>query len=123
MHDKRGKLNQPLYTARHTLSPSRCAHFPPSILKLSWQTVSPPLELLYWNAINSLMLCNWSCNHIKISDFVSISLNYIIEYMITLPLNKYYFISTIITITSQNYYIKRILYIYSTIIMILGLWL
>ena len=43
--------------------------------------------------------------------------------MITLPLSKYYFISTVITTTNQNYHIKHILYIYSTIIAILRLWL
>ena len=41
--------------------------------------------------------------------------------MITLPLNKFYFISTVITTTNQNYSIKRIFYIYSTIIVILRL--
>ena len=43
--------------------------------------------------------------------------------MITLPLNKYYFISTIITTTNQSYHIKHVLHIYSTIIAILRLWL
>ena len=43
--------------------------------------------------------------------------------MIILPLSKYYFISTVITTTNQNYHIKHILYIYSTIIAILRLWL
>ena len=35
VHDKRSKLNQPLHTAGHTLSPSNCTHFFPSILKSS----------------------------------------------------------------------------------------
>ena len=39
--------------------------------------------------------------------------------MITLPLNKYYFISTVITTTNQSYHIKHKLHIYSTIIAIL----
>ena len=43
--------------------------------------------------------------------------------MITLSLSKYYFISTIITTTNQNYHIKHILHIYLTIIAILRLWL
>ena len=43
--------------------------------------------------------------------------------MITLLLNKYYFISTVITTTNYSYHIKRKLYIYSTIIVILRLWL
>ena len=38
--------------------------------------------------------------------------------MITSHLNKYYFISTTITAINQSYYIKHILFIYSTIIMI-----
>ena len=42
--------------------------------------------------------------------------------MITSLLNMYYFISTTITIINQSYYIKHVLYIYSTIIMILRLW-
>ena len=42
--------------------------------------------------------------------------------MITLPLNKYYFISIVITTTNQSYHIKRILYIYAAIIVILRLW-
>ena len=43
--------------------------------------------------------------------------------MITLPLNKYYFIiitSTVITITNQSYHFKHILHIYSIIIVILS---
>ena len=46
---------------------------------------------------------------------------YIIEYMITSPFTTYYFISTTITTINQSYYIKHILHIYSTIIMILRL--
>ena len=42
--------------------------------------------------------------------------------MITSLLDIYYFISTTITTINQSYYIKRILYIYSIIIMILRLW-
>ena len=42
--------------------------------------------------------------------------------MIALPLNTYYFISTTITTINQNYYIKHMLLIYSTIIMTLRLW-
>ena len=58
----------------------------------------------------------------KISDFTSISLNlHYWEYMITLPLSKYYFISTVITTTNQRYHIKHVLQIYSTIIAILRL--
>ena len=56
VHDKRGKLNQSLHTARHTLSPSSCTHFFPSILKLSQQTASLPLELLCWDIISSQKL-------------------------------------------------------------------
>ena len=57
---------------------------------------------------------------------------YITEYMITLPLNKYHLISTIIITINQSYYIKHILqgyyikhvlHIYLTIIMILRIWL
>ena len=118
MHDKGGKLNQPLHTAGHTLSPSSCTHFSPSILKLSWHTAPPLLESFCWNIINSLTLHGWNyksykdkrlCFHIKI-------------YMITSLLNMYYFISTTITTINQSYYIKHILYIYLTIIMILRLW-
>ena len=42
--------------------------------------------------------------------------------MITSHLNTYYFISITITTINQNYYIKHILFIISTIIMILRLW-
>ena len=42
--------------------------------------------------------------------------------MITSPLNTNYFFSTTITTINQSYYIKHILHIYSTIIMILRLW-
>ena len=41
--------------------------------------------------------------------------------MITSLLNTYYFISTTITTINQSYYIKHILFIISTIIMILRL--
>ena len=73
MHDKRSKLNQLLHTVGHTLSPFSCTHFPPSILKLSWQIASLPLAFC-WNPISSLMLHNWATNHTKISDFAFLSL-------------------------------------------------
>ena len=98
MHDKRNKLNQPLHTARHTLSPSSCTHFSSSILKLSWQTTSLPLGSFCWNLISSLILHSWATNHTKISYFASLFVIFIIEYMIILHLNTYYFSTTITTI-------------------------
>ena len=58
----------------------------------------------------------------EISDFASISLNLHHWVMITLLLNKC-FTSTTITTTNQSYHTKHILYIYSTIIAILRIWL
>ena len=102
MHDKRGKFNQLLHTARHTLSPSSCTHFSPSILKLLWQTASLPLESFCWNPISSLMLYSWGCKPLEISDSASIPLNLHLEYMITSHLNTYYFIPTTITTINQG---------------------
>ena len=36
--------------------------------------------------------------------------------MITLPLSKYYFISTVITTTNQNYHIKNTYYIFTQLL-------
>jgi len=100
--------------------------------------VAPIFALQSWSYYGKLPLHRWShsagilsthwcyttgvTNHTKISDSVSISLNLHLEYMITSLLNTYYFISTTIITINQNYYIKHILHIYSTIIMILRLW-
>ena len=56
----------------------------------------------------------WLCLHIFRFTSLSTWLLYL--------LSKYYFISTIITTTNQNYHIKHILHIYSTIIAIFRLW-
>ena len=37
MYDERDKLNQPMHTAWHTLSPSSYTHFSPLIMKLPWK--------------------------------------------------------------------------------------
>ena len=65
VHDKKGKLNQPLHIARYTISLSSCTHFSPSILKLSWQTAPLPLELLCWDIISSQQLYNWGYKSYK----------------------------------------------------------
>ena len=112
-----------LYTQLDILSlPLICTYFSPSILKLSWHIVSPPLESFCWNTINSLMLHSWSYKPYKdrwlrfhISKFTSLS-TLLLQF-----LNTYYIISTTITTINQSYYIKHILHIYSTIIAILRL--
>ena len=113
-----------LYTQLDILSlPLVCTYFSPSILKLSWHTVSPPLESFCWNTINSLMLHSWSYKPYKdrwlcfhISKFTSLS-TWLLQF-----LNTYYIISTTITTINQSYYIKHILFIISTILMIVRLW-
>ena len=82
--------------------PSVAPIFPPQ----SWSYHSK-LPLYRWGYSTGILSTHRNCtvgatNHTKISDFASLSLNLIIEYMITLHLNTYYFIPTAITTIKQN---------------------
>ena len=103
MHNKRGKLNQPLRTAGHTHSPSSCTHFFPF-----------NLEVIMANCLSTVgVILLESC---QLTDIILLGLQtirrqvtllpylqiYITEYMITSHLNTYYFIPTTITTINQG---------------------
>jgi len=56
VHDKDDKLNQPMHTAGHVLSPSSCTHFSPSIMK-SHHEMTHNIIFFHWTHFIILLKC------------------------------------------------------------------
>ena len=72
---KGDKLNQPMHTAGHTLSPSSCTHFFPSIMKSPWKDSQyhiVPLDLFYHAAkmSKSIAILRLELQNMKISHHI-----------------------------------------------------